>query len=254
MALSETSNYRAVAAQIRADIQTGTYPRGSELPLQAELAQRYGTAQSTVSKALKVLAAEGIIQPIRGKRTIVTPIPPIHRNPSLRYSKAARERAGARGAYDAEVRALGMEPRSDKTIRDAVPPANVADILGVDADSASTVVHARVMWADDTITQLADSYLPKDLAEGTVLSQIDTGPGGMISRMAELGFAQVEITESIQGRPATPEEARALQITEDQHVYVVTHVGRTAEGRAVEVTIHTMPQHLWILEATFTVD
>lgn len=254
MTMAAPSNFRALAALIRAAIERGDYPRGSELPLQEQLAETYGVTQSTVSKAMQVLAREGIIQPIRGKRTIVTPIPPIHRNPSLRYSKQARERAGARGAYDAEVTALGLAPRSDKTIRRAVPPANVAEILDVSAETESTIVHARVMWADETITQLADSYLPADLAEGTVLEQIDTGPGGMISRMAELGFGQVRITESIQGRPATPEEARALQITEDQHVYVITHVGWTDEGRAVEATIHTMPQHLWVLETEFSID
>jgi GntR family transcriptional regulator len=254
MTLPASSSFRALAAQLRKAIDRGEYPRGSELPRQEELAERYGVTQSTVSKAMKVLALEGAIQPMRGKRTIVTAIPPIHRNPSLRYSRAARERAGARGAYDAEVRALGLEPRVDLEVSRATPPARVAELLGVPADSASTIARTRVMWADETITQLADSYVALSLFADTVLEQLDEGAGGMVSRMAELGHAQVLVTESTQARPATSEEARALGLSEDQIVYDLTHIGWTADDRAVEVSLHIMPAHLWILDSEFSID
>jgi GntR family transcriptional regulator len=254
MTMPASSGYRAIAALIQADIVSGKYPRGTELPLQDNLAAHYGVAQSTITKALAVLTAAGLVQTRRGKRAIVTAIPPILRNPSLRYSKAARERAGAVGAYDAEVRALGLEPRVDLTVSRATPPTRVAELLDVPADQESTVVRARIMWADNTKTQLADSYIPLDIAGGTVLEQIDEGSGGMISRMREMGYAQVRVTERTTGRPATTEEARALDITENQHVYEIEHVGYTATGRAVEVCIHVMPQHLWILDTEFELD
>jgi len=110
------------------------------------------------------------------------------------------------------------------------------------------------MYAGETLTQLADSYIPGDIAFGTVLEQLDEGPGGMVSRMAEMGYAQVRVTERIQGRPATAAEARALHIAEGQPVYLLEHVGWAADGRAVEVALHTMPQSLWVIENEFPCD
>jgi GntR family transcriptional regulator len=54
--------------------------------------------------------------------------------------------------------------------------------------------------------QIAPSYIPADLAEVTALAEVDSGPGGIISRFAELGYAQVRITESVRVRPATGQE------------------------------------------------
>jgi GntR family transcriptional regulator len=188
----------------------------------------------------------------------VSRIPPIHRNPSIRYSRAARERAGGKGAYDAEIRALGLEPGVELRIERVQPPARVAELLGVEAGEVSTVVRARLMTASDgetrTITQLADSYIPLDIAADTVLERPDEGVGGMVSRMAEMGYAQVRVSESVAGRVATADEARQLGISEDQHVFALEHVGWTEDGRAVEVALHVMPQHLWILDSEFPCD
>lgn len=254
MTTPEPRTAREVASLIRASIASGDYPRGSELPLQDALAERYGVNRATVSRAVGLLATEGLVQPIRGRRTIVTPIPPIVRNAAVRYSRAARERNGAVGAYDAEIRAMGLEPRVDLRVERVTPPARVAEILGVPADQVSAVIRARVMYAGDTVTQLADSYIPLDIAADTVLEQRDEGPGGMVSRMAEMGHAQVRVTERLQGRPSTRAESRALNIAEGQPVYTIEHVGWTAEGQAVEVALHTMPQHLWIIDTEFPCD
>lgn len=243
-----------VANLIRSAVIAGEYPRGAELPTQTELGERYGVNQGTVSRAVTILTAEGLIQPVRGKRAIVTPIPPIIRNASVRYSRALRERDGARGAYDTEIRSMGLEPRNVTTPSRVIPPERVASILNVSAAEESAVVRARVMYANDTITQLADSYIPGDIAFGTVLEQDDEGPGGMVSRMAEMGYGQVRITERLRGRPATPEEARGLHIAPGQQLFDLEHVGWTEDGRAVEVCIHLMPQSLWILDTEFLID
>jgi GntR family transcriptional regulator len=95
--------------------------------------------------------------------------------------------------------------------------------------------------------QIATSYLPGDLAFDTVLEEHDTGTGGLISRLADFGYEQKSVTETIEVRRPSETEAAALTLTEDQRLYTITHVGRTAEGRAVEVTEHLLPVHLWAL-------
>lgn len=254
MQIRRVSAYRAVADAIGADIKAGTYPRGSELPTQEELAARYGVDQATVSRALRVLNACGLTINRRGLRSIVMPIPTLVRDASARYRKAHREQGGAGGAYDAQLRAVGLTPRVELTVRRGRPPARVAELLGVPADQDSAIVRSRVMWADDVITQLADSYVSAELFAGTVLEQEDEGIGGMISRMAELGHAQAYVVEERTGRPPTAEEAGKLGISEDQFVFEIEHVGYTADDRAVEVTVHVMPQSIWKERTRFEID
>lgn len=246
--------YRQVADTIREGIMRGAYPRGVALPREDEIATELDVNRATVNRALRILAAEGLVRAVRGKGTIVVALPVIERNAVARYSRPSRERAAGRGAFDSEIRSLGMTSRSDVRVERATPPEHVADILAVSPDEISTVVRRRKMYADDTPVQLADSYIPIDIAAGTALEEQDTGPGGLISRMAELGHAQVRITERVAVRPPTPEEASFLDLSEDHRVYVVTHVGWTAENRAVEVCLHIMPTHRWLLDYEWQTD
>jgi GntR family transcriptional regulator len=249
-----TSEYDQAAARIRAGIESGAYPRGSQLPTEDQLAALLGVHRATVNRALGILRTEGLVRVHRGKGTFVTELPPIRRAAVARYSRAHRERSGGRGAFDTEIRALGLEPRSDVTVTRGRPPERVAAILGVSAADDSCVVRARRMFAGDTPVQVADSWIPADIAAGTALEQPDSGPGGIISRFADLGHAQVRITELVDIRPPTEAEAEFLRMSPGQRVYDVTHTGWTAAGRAVEVCLHVMPAHQWALEYEWPVD
>jgi GntR family transcriptional regulator len=251
---SGASQYHEVAARLRDAIASGEYPRGSQLPIEERLAEQLGVHRVTVNRALSILRAEGLVYVRRGRGTFVTEIPSIRRNAVVRYSREARERSGGRGAFDTEITALGHAPRSDVTVSEVVPPSRVAAILGVSDQEPTCVRRARLMYADDTPVQIADSYIPLEIAAGTAIEKHDSGPGGIISRFAELGLAQVRITEEINIRPPAPDEAAFLKMTPDQRVYDVTHTGWTAGGRAVEVCLHVMPAHQWHLEYEWPAD
>jgi GntR family transcriptional regulator len=237
--------YRDVANTLRDRIERGDYPRGSRLPTEDDLAAQLGVHRATVNRALKILLAEGLVRIHRGKGTFVTELPPIHRNASERYSKAARERAGGRGAFDAEVTAAGLTPRAETTIRhvtadDPGVPAAVTEHL-----SGALLVRARKMYANDIPVQLADSYIPAGIAEGTVLQEVDSGVGGMVSRQADLGFPQTQAREVLKVRPPTPEEREFLRMTEDQRVVDLVRIAYSGD-RVVEVCVHAQPAHLWV--------
>jgi GntR family transcriptional regulator len=245
-------SYRDIAAILRQEIEAGQHKRGSLLPAEPVLAERFQTTRATINNVLRVLRAEGLISTQQGRGTYVTAMTPrINRNAMLRYRKESRERA--QGAFDFEVRKLNMTPRSDLTVGRVVPPAHVAEILSVDAGQ-EVVVRSRRMFADDVPVQIAPSYIPLDIAADTILEEQDQGAGGMLSRMTELGYAQVRMTERINVRPPEEDEADFLQMSADQRVYEITHVGWTAEGRPVEVCLHVMPTHYWTLDYEWEVD
>ncbi|MEU9279480.1 GntR family transcriptional regulator [Streptomyces sp. NPDC048341] len=241
------ATFRTVADEVRARINGGTYPPGSKLPTEEELADQIGTNRGTAAQALRLLLSEGMITKSRRGSFVHRIVKKIVRDSTSRYVRARREEGQARGAFEAEIRNLGMTPSSVTATHHVQPPAWVADILGVDANSESALARVRRMLADDVPVQLATSYLPLEIAGGTRLEEIDTGPGGSKSRLAELGHAQDHITEDIEVRRPTPEEVAALDMAEDQRVFEIAHIGRTEDGRAVEVTIHILPSHLWRL-------
>lgn len=228
------------------------------MPGDKTLADQYDTNRGTVGQAVRLLLAEGYLIK-KGRNYAVSPLlNKILRDANVRYRKKFRETApdGTRsvGAFASEVKAMGMQAMSEVTVDRVTPPARVAELLGVSADEVSAVSRARRMLADDTPVQLATSYIPGDIAFDSPLENHDTGAGGMISRLAEMGFPQAEVTEEINVRTPTPEEVDRLGLPEDARVYELLHVARTAEGRTVEVAVHVMPTHQWTLRYGWEID
>lgn len=238
------SEYRQVAGIIRDRINSGEYARGGLLPKEDDLAAELKVSRSVVNEALRMLRSEGLVHSQRGRGTRVHKIPVIRRDAIGRQRKQAREADGARGAFDAEVRALGMEPKSMVTPERAWAPARVAEILGME-EGANVLARRRVMFADDVPVQLATSWIPLDIAEGTPLMEVDTGPGGTYSRLAELGHTPARFREVTRVRIPDASEASALDMEASGRVVEIVRVAWDASGRVVEVNEIVVPAHQW---------
>lgn len=255
MAEAKTPKWRQLANSLAAEIKSGERAPGSQLPQIRDLVESTGWAYDTVRNAYRALEDEGLIVSRKGQGTYVADIlTKIHRDATSRYSKVAREAAGSRGAFDTEIRNLGMAPKTVSKIDRVQPPEKVAKLLNVTRRGLSTVMRERTMYADNTVVQIATSYFPGDLAFGTALEQQDTGPGGSISRLAELGHAQTSMTELLEVRMPEKAEAVILSIPADRAVVEITHIGRTTEGRAVEVCLHVVPANLWEFSYSWSVE
>lgn len=247
------SRHLQLAAILRKEIQSGVYAPGSLLPSEPELADRFKVTRSLVNRALALLRAEGLVRPMRGRGTAVNPIPVIRRESVGRQRRQTRESDQARGAFDAELRAAGFTPRSDVTPEQAAAPAEIAELLGIE-EGAPVLARRRRMYANDEPVQLAVSYFPWDIAEGTQLTEVDTGPGGAYSRLADLGHAPATFRERVRVRPPSNEEAQALNMDLDQRVMHITRTATTAEGRVVEVNDIVIPAHQWELDYEWSAD
>lgn len=251
MQASKRLNFREIAREIRQAIIAGEYATGTLLPPEPELAGRFGASRSLVNRAMQALAAEGIVRPRQGHGTIVTWLPPMVHSPA-RYSRQAREGKDARGAFDAEVRALGLEPRHEITTEHVQPSGEVAEMLGMPSGEVNSLVRRRRLLASGIPVRLNVSWFPLKIAGGTVLEE--PGPvivGGVKSALAELGYPQTEASEQISVRLPTEDEANALEISPERTVLDIVHIGKTADGQVVEVTTTVTPANYLIIRTSF---
>ncbi|MGW1364846.1 UTRA domain-containing protein [Streptomyces chartreusis] len=162
----------------------------------------------------------------------------ITRDARSRYVQRAE--GGAHGAFEAETKRAGGSPRAEVEVQRGTAPADVADLLGVSPD-AEVVIRQRRMYDGDRLVQLADTYIPAFVAEAApAVAQLDTGAGGIISRMADAGLAQTDVVEDVTQVPATAAQAEALGVDSGELLLTITHTGRTEDGRTVEVTRHVL--------------
>ncbi|HRO15371.1 MAG TPA: GntR family transcriptional regulator, partial [Paracoccus sp. (in: a-proteobacteria)] len=70
-----TSSYREIKANILRRITSGEWPPGSLLPNEMALAQEYGSARATVSRAMRELVEDGIVERKRKAGSRVRPSP-----------------------------------------------------------------------------------------------------------------------------------------------------------------------------------
>ncbi|MEV6863104.1 GntR family transcriptional regulator [Streptosporangium subroseum] len=243
--------FREIADQLRQAIIEGRFPPASFLPPEPELAEQYGASRSLVNRAMQVLAAEGMVRARQGRGTMVTWLPPLTHSPA-RYSREIRETDGARGAFDAEIRAIGLQPEHEITAERTAPPDTIADAFGLPRGQANCLVRRRRLLASGIPVRLNASWFPLDIAANTVLEDQEAVIiGGVKSALAEIGYPQTAATERVAVRPPTEAEANALEISPERTVLDIYHTGQTAGERVVEVTTTVAPAHYLIIETRF---
>jgi DNA-binding GntR family transcriptional regulator len=72
-AVSMLPRYQRIAAELRGQIERGTYAPGGRLPSEASLGRRYGVSRETVRRALAQLRAAGLVSVVHGKGWFARP-------------------------------------------------------------------------------------------------------------------------------------------------------------------------------------
>jgi GntR family transcriptional regulator len=242
------ASYGQIVTTLREEIISGLYH--AAVPPGAGLAARFGVSESTINRALSQLRSEGLVRTQQGRGTVVNPVPVIRRDAVARQRVGTREAGGSRGAFDAELRAAGLDPRTEVEVGRAVPAGPIARLLDI-PEGAEAVYRKRRMLAGDWPVQVATSWIPAVIADGTAIAEPDTGPGGIYSRLADLGHAPARFTEEVRVRVPDDDEVAALGIDPDHRVYSIIRTAADREGRAVEVNTIVMPTHQWTLAYTW---
>ncbi len=226
--------YRDIAAELRKAIERGEYMPGDQIPTEHELAERYGVARETVTRAVKLLKQEGELASARGRGTYVTS-PPVKLTVA-RYSAVVAPDRELRdlGPWETACATQGREGRSELVSVDRTSAdSDLARRLGVD-EGTDLIHRQRDMTLDGQVAQLQDTWMPADLAEGTPLAQSGRITGGVYTAMTQSGIRLASVSEELSARSPTPEERDRLHLGEVATVFEVWRTTRGHDGRIVE--------------------
>ncbi|MGI5267843.1 GntR family transcriptional regulator [Nonomuraea sp. CA-218870] len=236
--------YRQIADALRDRIQSGDLRDGDRLPGENALMTEYAIARATARQALAVLINEGLAVPKRGSGVYVRLFKPIRRHGSRRL---AREQWGeGRSIWDADTRGRPFTVDQVEVVREQAP-GEVAHMLG----TPDVWVRRRRYLVDARPVQLATSYFPAPLVEGSPITQEDTGPGGVYARLRDLGLPPAHFTEEVRARMPSPRESGLLGLPAGTPVIVVDRTAFLAGGSPVEVNEMVLDAAAYVLQYDF---
>lgn len=109
------SGYRQVADALRSAIAEGRYRPGDVLPRQDDIAAEHDVNIHTVRKAVDLLAAEGYVEPIRRRGTVV-----LDRTPAAQLAEAVATLRAALDGASPGVGAVKVPVSSLRAVLDAL--------------------------------------------------------------------------------------------------------------------------------------
>jgi GntR family transcriptional regulator len=231
--LAGERKYRVIAGDLRAAIGRGEYPADSRLPGENDLMRQYQVARMTARQALAQLINEGLAVARKGSGVYVRDFRPVVRAGVDRLS--ARGWASGRSIWAAEAgsRELSVDQLE---VRRAAPPTRIRLLLDLPDDpDAWVVARSRRYVLDGKPVLLSVSYLPAELAAGTMMEHRDAGPGGIYARLREIGHAPARFREDLRARMPEPAEAARLGLPPGTPVVDIVRTAYAADRQVVEV-------------------
>lgn len=219
MAPESAARYQDLAVRLRQAISDGTYPPGSHLPSEHELAQEHGLARSTVRRALGILAEDGVIASHQGSRRTVLAQPRVQSFSSLRsFSRWARsigevpggrvELLERRAATETQARELGLAP----------------------GDPLVYLVRVRLLSGVPVMIERT-AYVER---VGMRLSFVDLEQESISDRLEEHGIVFAHAEHTIDAVNATAEDARLLEIEPGRAILRERRRATDPQGRPLE--------------------
>lgn len=238
--------YKRIADDLRTKIEQGDLQEDGRLPSEKSLVEQYGVAHGTVRQALDLLESEGLTVTVHGRGVF-----PRKWRPLLRSSpkRLASEHWGS-GRAIWEVDLDGTQPEVEVQLEKIPAGTDVARQLNI-PKGEYVWKRARRFLVEGQPVQRAISYIPAELAEGTAITQIDTGPGGMYARLAEAGHAPARFTEVLHCRMPKKIEVDDLRLPPATPVVEITRIAYDADDRPVETNHMLLNANRYLLEYNF---
>lgn len=245
MPASPDAKASAIAAAIRAQIESGDLAPGDRVPSQNQLATQWSVAPLTARAAVEILKREGLLVAKKGSGTRVRSSQPIRRRSSARLSSGVWQ--VGRSVWSADLPEHRQLLVDQLQVEDQPAPEHVARVLEL-LTGARVCMRSRRYVLDGQPVQLATSWLSADLVAGSAITEHDTGPGGIYARLAELGHAPARFREEVRGRAPGLNEIKRLELAAGSPVIHIARTAYTSDGRVVELAELVMDASAYVLE------
>lgn len=236
--------YRRIADRLRDQILSGALDDGDRLPGENALMAEYGIARATARQALAVLINEGLAVPRRGSGVYVRLFRPIRRHGSQRLAKEQWGQGRAIWDSDTPGRAYAVD---ELDLRREPANAPVSRALRCH----EVWIRSRRYSVDGRPVQLATSYFPADIVEGSPITLPDTGPGGVYARLGDLGYPPVRFSEEVRVRMPLPGEAKLLGLPAGTPVIVISRIAFASGDVRVELNEMILDSASYVLQYDF---
>lgn len=227
----EPPKYQEIADKLRAQIGDGTYPPGSPLPPERRIAELEGVAVGTARRALAVLRDEGMTEARSGAGVYVRTWRPIVRKAVPRLAQS--QWGEGRSIWDVDIDDRRLDA-ADVQIEQLPAPPDVARTLDIE-DEEAVWRRNRKYLVDGVAVMRSTSYIPDDLARGTKITQVNSGPGGTYARLREAGHGPVRFREELRCRMPSADEVADLELKPGTPVVEMCRTAMRADGRVVEI-------------------
>jgi GntR family histidine utilization transcriptional repressor len=215
MSKNDLPAYEQVKAWIRGHIASGEWRPGDPVPSEAALMGRFGISRMTVNRALRELAAEGLVNRVQGSGTTVAQL---HRISSRLTIRDIHEEVTERGhIHTARVLRAAREKAK----------AELAKAFGL--RTGATLFHTVLIHMENGVPiQYEDRYVnPAAAPQYLATDFTQTSPTLHLLRHAPL----TEASYSIEACVPTAEEAKELAIRRTEPCLVMRR--RTVSGANV---------------------
>jgi GntR family transcriptional regulator len=217
-----TVRYRAIADDLRRQVEAGDFAAGRVLPSEADLSASYGASRVTVRRALEVLRDEGLLDARQGFGWFVA-------------SDLLRQRLGRLSTIEDQLSASGIT--AERRILEfafVVAEPRVQRVLG--ADQVLRV--RRLNLADGEPFARVTVWCPAALGDRLSRADVERSPFYELLPVP-LGGA----TQTIGAASAAATDARLLGIPTGAPVLRCERITTDADGQPVLLSEHVFPAH-----------
>jgi GntR family transcriptional regulator len=211
-----SARYRTLAIELKAAVDAGTYPPGSRLPSESELAQTYGVARGTVRQAFAVLAADGLISTRQGARRVVLPQPRLQGFNELR-------------SFSQWAHAIGEAP-GGRVVELVRREATVAEAERLDAEWVYHLTRVRLLSGRPVMIER--TAYPDRI--GALVASMDAGSQSITDRLQELGVLFANAAHTLSAVAASAADARLLSIRPGAPLLRELRLSTDPDGAALE--------------------
>lgn len=206
MSTSLLPAYEQVKTFVKAQITSGVWQAGDTVPSESALQHQFGVSRMTVNRAVKELAAEGLVTRVRGSGTVVAQW---HRISSMLAVRDIHEEVIERG-----------HAHSCRILRLEVVVADTALVQALGVPLGAPVFHSRIVHLEDEVPiQLEDRHVNPAVAPDYLTVDFQT------TTPTQYLFACAPLTEarySIEASQPSAAEAKSLGIGRTEPCLVIT--------------------------------